>query len=211
MFSGLFRFPATACVAALAAGLAGCAHIDPMPTGPVQPVPGSTRPAAPPPAAPVRINTVVNGNLWSPAMEDRRTALERVTAGQGVEVIRTDDNRLRLVIPSDLAFAPHSATAGAALRPLLDTLASSLGSSVEVQVAITAHTDGTGSDPQNNTLSLARARAVRDYLVETKGVATPFIQAIGRGARDPVASNDTAAGRTRNRRMEIVMREAAGK
>ena len=112
------------------------------------------------------------------------------------------------MVPNDLAFAPHSVTAGAALRPTLDTLAASLAGNTEIQIAITAHTDSTGSDPQNNTLSLERARYVRDYLVG-KGVATPFIQVAGRGARDPIASNETAAGRTRNRRMEIVLREAA--
>ncbi len=205
MSAGIVRFTALACAAALM-GLTGCAHNGGTATGQVRPVPGA-KPTTPPPP-PARINSVVQGNVWSATMEERRQALEKVAAGTGIEVSHTEDNQLRLVVPNDLAFAPHSVTAGAALRPTLDTLAASLAGNTEIQIAITAHTDSTGSDPQNNTLSLERARYVRDYLVG-KGVATPFIQVAGRGARDPIASNETAAGRTRNRRMEIVLREAA--
>lgn len=209
MFADIARFTTLACVAG-ALGLTGCTHPVGSSTGQVRPVPGTGKPAtaatpAPPPA---RINSVVQGNLWSSAMEERRANLEKVATGTGIDVSRTLDNQLRMVIPNDLAFAPHSVTVGAALRPLLDTLAAGLGTNAEIQVAITAHTDSTGSDPQNNTLSLERARNVREYLLG-KGVLTPFIQVSGRGARDPVASNDSAAGRTRNRRMEITLRETA--
>ena len=66
------------------------------------------------------------------------------------------------------------------------------------------HTDNTGSDETNRTLSLARANSVRDYLV-TQGVEAERISVVGLGPDQPVASNDTSQGRARNRRVEIIL------
>lgn len=214
MFAGIPRWTRWPILAGLCIGLVACET--PQPTTNVKPYPGqkptpgpAPLPAPPPPVpVPPKTDSVVNGNLWNAAMENRRLSLERVTAGTSIVVSQTPDNELKLLIPSDLAFAPHSVTIGPALRPVLDVLAGNLTGQLEIQLSISAHTDSTGSDPQNNTLSLERARSVRDYLVN-KQVVTPFIQVAGRGSRDPVATNDTAAGRTRNRRMEIVVRQAA--
>ncbi len=205
MFAGTLRLTAMASLALVTFALFGCAQTVPLGTGPIQPVPGAAPPPTmlppPPPTAPIVKPSVA-------AMNERKMALDKAAMGTGIEVTRVNDQQIKVVIPSDIAFAPFSVTAGPAVRPFLDTLAASLGSNVEIQVAISAHTDNVGSDPQNNTLSLERARSVRDYLLG-KGVLTPFIQAVGRGARDPVAGNETAAGRTRNRRMEIVLRDTA--
>ena len=71
---------------------------------------------------------------------------------------------------------------------------------------VVGHTDATGSDAVNNPLSLDRAQSVRDYLVG-RGVAVGRIETAGHGEREPVASNDTEAGRAQNRRVEIFLRE----
>ena len=73
-----------------------------------------------------------------------------------------------------------------------------------VQVLIVGHTDGIGSDAYNLKLSQRRAESVVDYLVQN-GVSRQNIQAEGRGKREPVASNDNAAGRAQNRRVEITL------
>ena len=70
------------------------------------------------------------------------------------------------------------------------------------------HTDNTGSAAINNPLSVERAQSVRDYLV-TRGVAAARVETAGRGEREPVASNATEAGRAKNRRVEIFLREPA--
>tara|TARA_Y100000389_G_scaffold113651_1_gene110764 strand:- start:4789 stop:5250 length:462 start_codon:yes stop_codon:yes gene_type:complete len=68
---------------------------------------------------------------------------------------------------------------------------------------IIGHTDSVGSESSNLQLSTNRANAVKDYLVDN-GV-TSRIKAIGKGEKNPIASNDTAEGRARNRRVEFIL------
>ena len=69
-------------------------------------------------------------------------------------------------------------------------------------VVITGHTDNVGSQKYNQELSLKRAQAVKNWLVE-KGIASKRMRTVGRGMNEPVASNDTEEGRLQNRRMEF--------
>jgi adhesin transport system outer membrane protein len=75
------------------------------------------------------------------------------------------------------------------------------GINLEVAIAI-GHTDGVGSDAYNQRLSLARANAVKAYLV-SQGIDANRIKTEGRGKSQPVADNATAEGRAKNRRVEI--------
>lgn len=150
----------------------------------------------------------VAGNLWSKRMEDRRTAMEQATRGTNVEVTRTEDNQLKLNIPNDISFDTGSAAIKPPLRAVLDPFANSLRDDPSARLMIVGHTDNTGSDAINNPLSVERAQSVRDYLV-TRGVAASRVETAGRGDREPVASNATEAGRAKNRRVEIFLREPA--
>ena len=204
------RLALRCCALVVAVGLVACAQkgkqhdaIGPA-TEPTKPVAAK---ASPRPSHGGRLGSVVKGNVWSLALEDLKASLEQA-AISGVTVARTEDNQLQVVMPSDLGFAPHSTTLGGGPKPLLDRVATGLWSNNDVQITIVGHTDNVDSDPQGVTLSLGRARAVRDYLTG-KGITTPFFQAIGRGAREPLTSNDAASGRTRNRRIEVWFREAA--
>ncbi|MBZ5621631.1 MAG: OmpA family protein [Acidobacteriia bacterium] len=73
-----------------------------------------------------------------------------------------------------------------------------------LKIQVEGHTDSVGSDEYNQRLSEQRADSVRDYLV-AQGVSNPSVTAIGLGKSGPVASNDTAAGRQQNRRVELVV------
>ncbi len=148
----------------------------------------------------------VAGNVWSRNMESKRREMEQATAGTGVEVTRTADNQLKLEVPSDISFATGSAAIEPRLRPILDAFANGLGAQPQMIVRIVGHTDSTGSDAINDPLSLRRAESVRDYLSD-RGVSASRIEVAGRGSREPVASNDTAEGRAKNRRVEIFLRE----
>ena len=146
----------------------------------------------------------IAGNLWSKHMEDQRRAMERATEGTGVEVARTEDNRLKLNVPSDVSFDSGRADIKPQMRPVLDEIGRNLDPSV--RVTIVGHTDSTGSDAINDPLSRERAMAVRDYL-SSRGVAASRVTVAGRGSREPVANNDTDSGRAANRRVEIFLSE----
>jgi outer membrane protein OmpA-like peptidoglycan-associated protein len=148
----------------------------------------------------------VAGNLWSKNMEDKKRAMEKATQGTGVEVTRTTDNQLKLEVPSDISFAVNSAALEPRLRPVLDAFASGLGGQPNMMVRVVGHTDSTGSDAINDPLSLRRAESVRDYL-QDRGVGANRVEVLGRGSREPVAGNDSAEGRAKNRRVEIFLRE----
>jgi outer membrane protein OmpA-like peptidoglycan-associated protein len=75
-------------------------------------------------------------------------------------------------------------------------------SNPEVAVVITGHTDNVGSQKYNQVLSLKRAQSVKNWLVE-KGIASNRMRTVGRGLNEPVASNETDAGRAENRRIEF--------
>lgn len=150
----------------------------------------------------------VAGNVWSKRQEEQKREMEEATAGTGVVVTQTEDNRLKLDIPSDISFAVGRSDIQANFRGVLDTFATSLAKTPNSNVTIIGHTDSSGSDAVNNPLSVNRAASVRDYL-SSRGVALNRMSIDGRGSREPIASNDTAANRAKNRRVEIFVAEPA--
>ena len=146
----------------------------------------------------------LGGYVWNKRMEDQQKQIQQQTQGTGVEVTRTADNRLQINIPGDIAFDSGQAVIRPNFRSALDNFAQSLQQNPSTTVTIVGHTDSTGSPAVNEPLSLQRADATRDYLV-TRGVAGNRFQIDGRGSREPVANNDTEAGRARNRRVEIFL------
>ncbi len=150
----------------------------------------------------------VGGHIWSTRMEEQKRQMEASTRGTGVEVTQTADNQLKLNIPSDVSFDSGRADIKPNFRPILDTFAQGLVKNPGARVTIIGHTDSTGTDAINNPLSVNRAASVRDYLT-ARGVPAGVIAIDGRGAREPIASNDTMEGRARNRRVEMFMAEPA--
>lgn len=146
------------------------------------------------------------GYIWSKKMQDQRVAMEQATAGTGVAVSQTSDNRLKLDIPSDVGFDTGRSAIKSNFAPILTQFATSLNQNPVTTVTIIGHTDSTGSDAVNNPLSIDRADAARDYLV-SRGVARTRIATDGRGSREPVADNNTQQGRDKNRRVEIYVAE----
>ena len=89
---------------------------------------------------------------------------------------------------------------------VLDQVAASLVANPTVRVEISGHSDATGRRSFNLRLSVARAEAVRGYLVQ-KGVDGSRLVARGYGPDRPIDTNDTAAGRSHNRRVELRLLE----
>lgn len=146
------------------------------------------------------------GYIWSKKMQDQKAAMEQATAGTGVAVSQTTDNRLKLDIPSDVSFDVGRSAIKPNFAPILNQFATSLNQNPVTTVTIIGHTDNTGSDAINNPLSIDRADSARDYLV-SRGVARTRIATDGRGSREPVADNASQQGRDKNRRVEIYVAE----
>jgi outer membrane protein OmpA-like peptidoglycan-associated protein len=146
------------------------------------------------------------GYIWSKKMQDQKAAMEKATVGTGVAVTQTPDNRLKLDIPSDVSFDTGRSAIKPNFGPILNQFATSLNQNAVTTINIIGHTDSTGSDAINNPLSVDRAEAARDYLV-SRGVARNRISTDGRGAREPIADNNTQQGRDKNRRVEIYVAE----
>lgn len=150
----------------------------------------------------------VAGNIWSKRMQEQKKQMEEATAGTGVAVTQTADNRLKLDIPSDISFNVGRRDIQPNFRTVLDAFANGLTNNTSATVTIIGHTDSTGSDAINDPLSLNRAAAVRDYLV-TRSVALNRFTIHGRGSHEPLVANDTAANKAKNRRVEIFVAEPA--
>jgi outer membrane protein OmpA-like peptidoglycan-associated protein len=152
----------------------------------------------------------LGGYIWSQKMQEQKAAMEKATAGTGVGVTQTADNRLKLDIPADISFDVGRSAVKSNLAGVLNQFANTLNANPVTSVAIVGHTDSTGSDAVNNPLSLDRANSARDYLI-ARGVAVARFSTEGRGSREPVADNSTAEGRAKNRRVEIFVAEPAAK
>ena len=165
---------------------------------------GATRTGAVLGAAAGGIGTYV----WSRRMEEQKRTMEQATQGTGVGVTQTADNQLKLDIPSDISFDVGRAEIKPNLAPVLDRFAQTLNANPAATVRIIGHTDTQGSDAINDPLSVNRAASTRQYLA-SRGVSAARIAIDGRGSREPIADNASAAGRAKNRRVEIFVAEAA--
>ncbi|HVV84464.1 MAG TPA: OmpA family protein [Kofleriaceae bacterium] len=110
----------------------------------------------------------------------------------------------KLELKQHIAFAWDSADLEDDSRPLLDEVVRALDDNRGFKVEIDGNASSDGADPHNQTLSEARADAVRDYLV-AHGIAAQRLIARGFGSTAPSQSNDTRGGRVANRRVEFVV------
>ncbi len=148
------------------------------------------------------------GYLWGNHMEKQKQEMQTATQGTGVEVVQTQDNRIKVSIPSDISFATNSATLSPQFKTILRDLATTLKNNPSTSITMIGYTDNTGTDAINIPLSRQRAESVMNYLV-SQGVSSSRFTVEGKGSSDPIASNDTAAGRAQNRRVEIYVGERA--
>ncbi|KFZ32119.1 membrane protein [Pseudidiomarina salinarum] len=122
-------------------------------------------------------------------------------AGSGIEVIREGDN-IRLQMANNITFRTDSSSVNPSFEPVLSDVARVLQKYEKTTMIVEGHTDSTGTSEYNQQLSENRAAAVAAELMED-GVDRRRLTAIGYGESQPIASNDTAAGRQENRRVEL--------
>lgn len=131
--------------------------------------------------------------------EHRASTLEQELSD--LRAKKTD--RGMVVTLGDVLFDTGMATLKPGAYTTIDRMASVLKEAPDRKVVIEGHTDSVGGDDYNQQLSQRRAAAVQTALLE-RGVSSNQITATGKGETFPVASNDNAAGRQQNRRVEMV-------
>ena len=151
------------------------------------------------------IGAVIGGGIGA-YMDAQQEKLARIP---GTSVERVDEDTLLVHFDSDVLFAVNSATVDSDGRSTLEDVASVLNEYAKTAVIVQGHTDSTGSEELNQDLSERRANSVRNYLV-SRGVDADRLAAIGMGEGYPVASNDSESGRQENRRVDILLKAAAG-
>ena len=145
----------------------------------------------------------VAGGAVGYKMDQQIRELKEKTAGSGIDVSETDNGNAILVnLPDGVTFAVDSSTISPSFQTTLNQIAESLKTYPDSLIDVYGHTDSTGSDAFNQTLSENRARTVMNYLI-TKGVPAARIRSQGFGETMPIADNGTPEGRSKNRRVEI--------
>jgi outer membrane protein OmpA-like peptidoglycan-associated protein len=134
-------------------------------------------------------------------MDRQEARLRQQTAGTGVDIVRQGDE-LVLRMPSGITFAYNRFDIQPQFQATLDQVAATLNEYPSNAIDIYGHTDSTGSDAYNQTLSENRAASVARYLTQ-RGVNSVRIATRGFGESQPIADNSSEAGRAANRRVEI--------
>jgi len=145
----------------------------------------------------------IAGGAYGYTLDKQIKQLKEQTAGTGVDVTPVDNGQAILVnLPEGVTFDVGSYSLKPEFRTTLDKVADSLKQYPDSLIDVYGHTDSTGSDAYNQTLSENRARTVANYL-QMQGVNPARIRSQGYGETLPVADNATEEGRRKNRRVEI--------
>ncbi len=134
-------------------------------------------------------------------MDVQEAKLRQRLAGTGVGVLRVGDE-LVLRMPGNVTFESNRVEVRSSFFEVLSSVGLVLKEYNKTLVEVSGHTDSTGSDVYNQTLSEKRARIVGDYLV-AQGVDSRRILSQGLGERHPIANNGSPEGREQNRRVEL--------
>ncbi len=136
-------------------------------------------------------------------MDREEMKLRQELEGTGVSVTRVGDN-ITLNMPGNLTFATDSSDLNAAFYDVLNSVVKVLNEFDKTVIEVAGHTDSTGSDAYNQSLSERRATSVAAYLKSQK-VMQERVITVGMGEARPIADNSTNEGRQANRRVELTL------
>ena len=134
-------------------------------------------------------------------MDRQEAQIRQQLQGTGVSVSRSG-NDLVLNMPSDITFKTGKSQLQPQFSSTLRSVALVLNKYSKTRISIAGHTDSDGSHSYNQSLSVARAQSVA-YNLSTRGVAGQRLLTSGYGESRPVASNNSANGKAKNRRVEL--------
>lgn len=150
----------------------------------------------PPPAPPLKLAQLLSNEI-----------------ARGQVTVNENAQQSQMMFKSDAMFVPGQAKINASILPLLNKVAGEL-TKVNGTVQVIGHSDNrpikTAQFPHNQALSEARATSVA-HILQAGGVPTDRLHIIGQGDSQPLANNQTAAGRAKNRRVEIIVIQGLSK
>jgi outer membrane protein OmpA-like peptidoglycan-associated protein len=138
------------------------------------------------------------GGLVGNYMDRQARELQSIRDAQ----VRMEQDKVFLTFDSGILFDVNSTSVKPGAMQNLAKVANVMNRYPQTNITVSGHTDNTGSEQYNQQLSEARARSVANYL-QSQGVSPYRIRTVGYGESMPIASNNTAAGRQANRRVEI--------
>lgn len=145
------------------------------------------------------------GHYMDRQQQELNTKLSEQQAANQLSITRLDNDTLQVGVASDASFAVDSANLSPQAQNTFNTIANVLKDYDKTAIHVVGFTDSTGSAEHNLALSQNRAQAVASFLA-SRGVNTQRLLTWARGESQPVASNDTEAGRARNRRVAIIIK-----
>lgn len=145
------------------------------------------------------------GAIVGAMMDKQERELRQI---EGIDVTRTDEDELKVTMRNEILFDFNSAALRSSSRDELREMADVFNRYGDTTIVVAGHTDSTGSASYNDRLSDRRASSVSGYL-EDLGVRGSRLDATGYGESRPKASNSTASGRQRNRRVELYVKANA--
>jgi OmpA-OmpF porin, OOP family len=134
--------------------------------------------------------------------EDRCPTVKGPLTNKGCPVITQEDVKKITQIANKIFFETNSDKLKTSSLEQLDQLVIILNRYETAKLVIDGYTDSKGTDEYNMTLSQKRTESVKTYLA-SKGITADRLTATGYGEAKPIADNNTAAGRSRNRRVEL--------
>lgn len=116
---------------------------------------------------------------------------------------KVSEREIRIELSGDILFDTGSAEVKLEAAATLEDVAAVIRANPQAAVSVEGHTDSQGDEKYNLALSEQRAKAVKGWLVEKGGIEAARLSTRGWGESRPIAANDTAEGRRKNRRVEV--------
>lgn len=204
----------------LLAGCAGPREATRERVAPAPPAAAPERPAAPAASGPTMLDPGNEASFRARRLDELARSPQAMPATErgyyldvlyarlrqvpGSEVMRGEDGTLRVRLPPSVSFEVGSAQLSAPAEQALSSLIAPLADFTSLLVSVHGHTDNTGPAEVNRRLSAQRAQAVARRL-QAAGVPARHLLAVGHGAEQPIADNESPEGRERNRRVELLL------
>lgn len=145
------------------------------------------------------------GNYMDEQHAELQKQLAEEAARNELQIIELPGDALKIGLASEVSFDVGKHDIKPSAMPTYQKIGNILQSYDKTVIHVIGHTDSSGSDEYNQALSERRASSVGNALI-AQGVVNSRVRLEGRGEREPIADNSTADGRTRNRRVDIVIK-----